>query len=388
MEIRVKKEDLKKAIVATKKALSTVIIQEERGHLLFSVTGSEMVVQGTNNDLKARCAVTVDNIDSQNFGFTADPKIIEKLLTKIDLDLIRIQFNPDEYVIKIFTTESERSFSSLQSFPADKMLTFENPVQAEHTEHIIDKEVILFTLNYSSNFLAARKDDQKQFDFIVIDKGIVYAANGANKMGFIVFKAFSGVENFKIRKLIVPAFINFIKESQDKDIKLIESKKDIGLCSLDGKVCFTCLKSNVDAPNIPKELIVSDGPYIKIDKDELIKAIDRLMVSNTSKTNSGIEILLTGKGTDSALQISLVSSLKNTENYPCSRINDEEADDITRVVDYKIFRAILKSFSSSSEVRLHLKGSNKGFKVYNGGEVNGNKYILVGIGSYAIVIRQ
>jgi hypothetical protein len=387
MEIKVQKAELKNAVSACKKALSKVVIQEERAHLLFTVKDSSMLVQATNNDLKAMCTLPVENVSQEDFAFTADPKILEKLLTKIDVDTIRIEFNKEEYILKVYTTESEKSFSSLQSFPPDKMLTFDTTPDPSKIVYPVNKEVLEFALSYAGSFLAALKEDQKQFDFVVLDKGIAYAANGSNKMGFIVFKAFEKMSNFKIRKAILPIFKFFANSLPGDEVNIIETSRNIGVESVDGSMHYSCLKSNTDPINIPKEHIKSEGPYVKIEKNRLLKILDRLMVNSTA-SSGGVEIIVSGQGESACLEINLISSTKTTESFPCHRMNDDDSDPISHVVDYRIFKSILSSFSTDKEVRLHINDSNRFYKIYNSGEISGNKYILAGIGSYAKIIKQ
>jgi len=387
MEIRAQKNVLKNAVSAAKKALSKVVIQEERGHLLCDVVDDTLSFRSTNNDLKARCVIPVENISKENFSFTIDPKIFEKLISKIDIDSIHMSFDPKEFILKVYTTDSEKSFSSLQSFPPDKMLTFDYTTKTNKTVYPVNKEVLLFALNYASKFLAALKDDQKQFDYVIINKGIVYSANGSNKMGLIVFKAFEKIENIRIRKIILPLYISFVESLPGDDVNIIETDKDIGVESIDGTMYYSFLKSNTNPVNIPKEHIKSEGPYTRIDKNKLIKVIDRIMASNTSSTNTGIKIILSGSGESACLDVSLVSSLKITENFSCVRVDDDQ-NDIEHAVDYKIFKTILTSFDTDKEVRLHINDDGRAFKIYCSGEVAKNKFILVGIGSYAKIIKN
>jgi hypothetical protein len=388
VEIKVPKAELKSAVSAAKKALSKIVIQEERGHLLFEVAGDTLTVLATNNDLKALCKVAVENVSQKDFSFTVDPKILEKLIVKIDTDVVRMSFNQPDLVLKVFTTDSDKSFSSLQSFPPDRMLTFDTVPSPDRVTHIVDKEVLKFALGYAGSFLAAPKEDQKQFDFVVIDKGIVYAANGSNKMGFIVFKAFEKIENFKIRKSVLSVFKSFAEGLPGDSVVLTETKKSIGIESSDGNMYYSCLKSNTDPTNVPREHIKSEGPYVKIDKNRLIKVLDRLMVSGTTISTSGVELVVTGQGESACLEINLISSLKVTENFSCERVNDANVESVSHVVDYKIFKSVLGAFTTDKEVRLHINDANRFYKVYNSGEINGNKYILAGIGSYAKVIKQ
>jgi hypothetical protein len=388
MELKIKTNVLKSSVSAAKKALSKIVIQEERAHLLCTVKDDTLLIQATNNDLKAVCRLSVDNVSKENFAFTVDPRILEKLLSKIDLDTVRVEFNQAEYTLKVYTTESNKSFSSLQSFPPDKMLTFDPTAETNRVAHPINKDTLSFALNYAGSFLAPLKEDQKQFDFVVIDKGFVYAANGTNKMGFFVCKAFEKLSNFKIRKAILPILRSFAESIPGDEINIIETGRNIGVESVDGTMHFSCLKSNSDPVSISKDYTRSEGPYVEVDKNKLLKILDRLIVSSTSVSSGGIELVVSGQGESACIDMSLVSTAKVTENFPCSRVKDDGADSVSHVVDYKIFKSILSSFETDKKTRLHISGDSKFYKVYNSGEISGNKYVLAGIGSYAKVIRQ
>ena len=388
MELKVQKAALKSAVSSSKKGLSRVVIQEERGHLLFQVQGNTLCISGTNNDLKARSSLAVENVSGEDFEFTADPKILEKVLIKTDLDVLRIQYDPETVTIKVYTSESGKSFASLQAFPADKMLTFKIPAEEDRKETVVDTAVMVFTLGYASSFLADIKDDQKQFDFIVIDKGIVFSANGANKMGFIVFKDFEAVREFKIRKAVVSILKSFCEGLKEESIVLVESENDIGVRNVDGSMYLSWLKSNTQTIPFPKEHIKSEGPYTRIDKDALVKVTERLIAGAPANSRSGIEITLSGEGEDAALDVALLSSLNSNENMPCARVNDPSTERISHVLDYKIFKSVLTSFKSSEEVRLHINDEGNFYKVYNKGDVNGHKYVLAAIGSYAKKIKK
>lgn len=388
MEIRVNTDSLKNAVSAAKKALSKIVIQEERAHLLCTVKNDTLLIQATNNDLKAACTLPVGNVSKDDFAFTVDPRILEKLLGKIDIDMVRIVFDQAEYTLKVYTTESEKSFTTLQSFPPDKMLTFDPAADPSKAWCAVHKETLEFALNYAGSFLAPVKEDHKQFDFVVIDKGIVYAANGSNKMGFIACKAFEKLSNFKIRKAILSTFRAFSNALPGDTVNIIETSRNIGLESVDGMMHFSCLKSNSDPVSISKEYMKSEGPYVEIDKSKFLKILDRLVVSNTSMSSGGVELVVSGVGESACIDLNLVATAKVTENFPCTKVNDDSPDPVSHVVDYKIFRSILNSFSTDKAIRLHINDGSKFYKVYNSGEVFGNKYVLAGIGSYAKVIKQ
>jgi len=387
MELKVQRNELKAAVTTTKKALSKVIIQEERSHLLCKVEGSFLKISATNNDLKAQCVLSIENNEGKDFSFTVNPKTFEKLLTKMDADQVKIDLNQEDLVLKVYTTEEGSSFTSFQSFPPDKMLTIDDSLKEERKEYEVNRKILASALKYAFKYMAPLKEDQKMFDFITINKGIVFGANGSNKMGFLVFKAFADIKEFKVRKAAAPLLASFVDSLSDDEVKLIETEKNVGVESLDGSAHYSCLKSTVDTPNIPMQHVKSEGPYIKVDKKKLVKVIDRLVATSATATGSGIEISLCGAGETAYLDLNLVSSLKNNERIKVERVNDDDSN-LSHVVEYNLFKNILTSFDSKKEVRLHISGNDKFFKLYESGEISENKYVAVSIGSYSKVVKQ
>ena len=388
MDITVPKSEFKNAIAIARRALSTVVIQEERGHLLFIVRGSRMIIQGTNSDLKSRCYVDIQNNTGEDFSFTADPKILEKLVAKVEVNDINVNFDKSSLVVKVYTTDSKSSFGTLQSFPPDKMLTFEEHLKTDRNEYVVNRECLIYALEYAKNFLADKKEDQKQFDFVVIHSGIVYAANGFNKLGLIVFRTFAQVPGMKIRKLVLPLYINFIKNVEGTEIKLIETDKDIGVENMDGKAYFSFLKSTLEAPNIPKEYLKSEGSYTLIDKDRLLKVSERAIITNSSSASVGVELTLSGAGDKANLEVKLVSKKVAVETVNCTRVDDPSADTVSHVVDFRMLKAILNSFSTEDNIRLHINDNSRFFKVYSKGKIGDEAYVLASVGAYAKIVSQ
>lgn len=388
MDIIVPKAEFKNAITLSRRALSTVVIQEERGHLLFIVRGPKMIVQGTNSDLKARCTIDITNNSGEDFSFTADPKILEKLVSKVEVDDINVNFDPETLVVKVYTTDTKKSFGTLQSFPPDKMLTFEEHLKAERKEYLVNKEALMFSLKYAINFLADKKEDQKQFDFVVISKGVVYAANGFNKLGLIVFKTFSSIPEMKIRKLVIPLYLIFVKGLDDTEVNLIETDKDIGVESVDGRYYFSFLKSTLEAPSIPGDYLKSLGAYTLVDKNKLLKVAERAIITNNSASMVGLELTLSGTGNTAELEVKLVSNRVAIETISCSRVDDDNDQPISHIVDFRMLKSVLNSFATTGDVRLHINENNRFFKVYCKGLLDGQVYVLAGVGAYGKVVNQ
>lgn len=388
MEITVPKSEFKNAISIARRALSSVVIQEERGHLLFTVQGSNMFIQGTNSDLKSRCLIDIVNNSGQDFSFTADPKTLERLVSKVEVSDITLDLDTTTLTLKVYTTESKNSFGTLQSFPPDKMLTFDDPKNVDRTEYVVNKECLIFALEYAKNFLADKKEDQKQFDFVVINGGVVYAANGTNRLGMVVFRTFARVPGMKIRKLVLPVYLNFIKGVDGTEIKLIDTDKDVGIESMDGRHYFSFLKSTLEATSIPKEYLKSEGAYTLIDKDRLIKVSERTIITNSSVSSVGIEITLSGAGDKANLEVKLVSKRVAVETLNCTRVDDTSSEPVSHVIDFRMLKAILSSFSTDEVVRFHINDNSRFFKVYCKGKVGDETYVLAGVGAYAKIVSQ
>jgi hypothetical protein len=171
------------------------------------------------------------------------------------------------------------------------------------------------------------------------------------------------------------------------EIVLLETEKDIGVESVDGTSYFSFLKSTLESPKVPKEHIISENPYTKIDKNRLLKVIERVIISHTSSLGIGLELKLTGSGEGACLDVNLLAKNKSLESVNCIRMGDSD-EEISHVVDYKLFKSIVGSFDTDKEIRLHINDHSKFFKIYNSGEVEGQKYILAGIGTYAKIVRQ
>lgn len=383
MKIKVIKSDLRKAITSTRIALSKIVILEERGHLLFEVIDQKLSIKGTNSDFKAKSIVDLVESEGSDFSFTADPKILDKLLLKMDIDEVSIDFNQEDLSIKIYTSEDKKSFSTLQSFYPDKMLKVPDDLESRIAKsQRVNKEALIFSLKYLKEFLPPIKEDHNQFDNIVIDKGHSYAANGSNKIGFVTFKTFEKLDSYRIRKSAVPLYATFLKCVEDEEVLLIESDKEYGVSDINGVSYFSFLKSSSDTLSISKEYIKSSEPYITISKKNLQKTLERLLITHMSSMGAGINFSLNNKDEECFLEATLISNNKSIERIPCKIVGSLDKD-IDRLVLFDLFKSIIWSLNTEKDIRLHIIDNDTYFKTHSSGEVDGNKYILTGVGTYA-----
>lgn len=380
MEIRVSKKDLQKAVSITRKALSKVIIQQERGHVLMSVADGKMAVSGTNNDLKALCVVDVQCSGGDRTEFTADPKILGGILNKTDLAEITISHDKEEQSVKVYTADGGSSFATLQSFPASIMLSF--TPSANRNDTPVPRAVLQSSLDYAVRYLSKMNEDSRNFDIVTVSKGIMYAANGLNMLGFMVSKSLEAVQDLRLRKVVIPMLSGVLKEIEDETVNVIQTASEVGIET--PSTYFTALKPAAEPPSVPTELIKSEGPHCVVDRKLLMKHLDRLAVSHTGIPGViGINITVGGSGDSSYIDMSLQSS-KSTERVPCKRVDDDNQEPVKHIVEYKILKSILSSFEHGESIRLHINEEDgKSFKAYDKGIIGEDQFVAIGIGGYA-----
>jgi len=381
----VNRGSLQNAVGITRKALSKVIIQQERGHLLFEVAGNTMKISGTNNDLKAQCLISLVTAVGEQDSFTADPKIMSGVLSKMDTDETTFEHDPDNHTLKIYTGKGPESFASLQSFPSSTMLTFEPNPGRRATR--VSREMLASALRYSVNYMTPMTEDTRNFDIITISKGVMYAANGSSMMGFMQAESFKPLENLRLRKVVIPTLASVLESIEDESVEVIQTTTESGIETGTGTY-FSCLNPAMDPPSVPIQNATSEGPYVLVERKLLLKYLDRLVVSHTGGGVIGLQIALNGSGESSYMDISLVSS-KSVERVPCSRIDDPSDTQIIRFMEYKILKAILDSLEHADKMRLHInQDGGKFFKVYDEGSVGKETYNQVGIGAYVKILSK
>lgn len=387
MKIKVLKEELRDALSIAAKALSKAVIQVERGHLLFSIDEKKISVMGTNNDLKACVDMDLqENDTTEQFSFTADPKMLERLITKIDQESITLDYDPDELALKVYTSEDEKSFNTMQSFPTTKMLTVDGPTKPLDVEYQISTSVLLRALTFCQNYLEMREEN-KRYDFVILNKGVAFGSNGLNKMGFFVGAELKPIENMKIRKVAVPLFISVLKKVDTKHVLLGEQGNSLVIQTPDKTLYFGCLKSSVESPKISMDMLKKGGPYTEVPRVELSKKLKRLFSTKNTIAGSGIEMTLNGAGTDASITLALLANLKGKESLACSRMDDTSPDDVKHIVDCKLFQNAVDSFTGDN-LNLYINTDSPFFRIYEVIEEEGQKFITVGVGSYSRVVKQ
>lgn len=389
MIFSVNKTNLRNALSVASKALSKTIIQVERSHLLFSIHGTKLSVKGTNNDTKAAVDLELsENDHSEQYSFTADPKIMDKLVTKIELDLIVMEFDPKELTLKVYTTEDRKSFNTMQSFPLTKMLNVDGVDRPLDTEHTVTTEVFKKALVFCQNYLDM-KEENKRYDFVIINKGVMFSSNGLNKMGFFVASEMKSISNFKIRKVVIPTLIYMLGKIDSDQIIIGEQDNNIIVRTPDKTIYFGFLKSAVESPKISLDMLKKEGPYTLVNRIELNKKLKRLYSTKTSIAGSGIELTLSGAGSNAKIDLALLANLKARESLDCERIDDDSPGDQQHIMDCNLFENAVSSFVGDT-LNLYINTAAPFFRIYEvvKNEEKDYKYITVGVGSYSRIVKK
>lgn len=384
MDFSVSKSELKNAVGLVRKALPKVILSEERGHLLFKFEGSKLKVSGTNNDLMA--FYLLDATHSEPFSFTCDPKSFEKYMSKSETEDVSGELDPEKLILKFYTTDDKKSFLSFQSFPTQKMLTFDKSYSLpKENQKILDRNMLLKALKFTSAYLLPAKEEGRNNDYLILHEKVVYGGNGINRRGYFVSNEFSNIKNLKIRKLVVPALLSCLDKLETEKVTIFENSKIVGL-EIDNKFFFGFLKSDIVPPKMPLDFLKKDGPFTRVNKNVLVKRLDRLVVANTSLGRVGIKVKLSGFKADAKISLSLLDELESTEEISCERVNDESHEEFDHIVEYKMLKEMIGVFSSGEDIDFYINKLDRAFKIYEVGKVEEEKYIAVGAGSYARVV--
>lgn len=378
------KESLKKAVSFTKKSLPPLQLCKDESieHLLFNIENQTLTIKSTNFNFKALCSIEISNESDTNFSFTLNSKILEKLLTKIDVPDIELLYNSTENSIKIYTTENKKSYVTLKSFPIDSIQTFEKPEEnLIINKHIINRNTLLSFLEVIQNFLPDENILASFFNEIVIKKDYMLASNGKSKICFILSDVFKNITKYSIEKTALPLYLDILKTSKDDEVVLIETEEEYGIESKSKDMFFSYTKPNSEEIKIPEKYLKATSTCIIVNKDKLSKALDRLSTLSimnvptfriTVKENDLLEIQIIG-GHNSCI------SKDSIEYVECSK-SDDKINNIENVIDYKTIRSIINSVDMDN-VKLFFFPDEKFFTMHSAN----TSFTIIGVGAYSIV---
>lgn len=381
--LKVSKELLKKAISFTGKALAKIDKGEFTQHLLIQIEDQKMTIKGTNSDIKALCAIDITNENGSTFNFTINSKLLEKLLSKIDIDTIELHYNEKDKTLKTFTTEDLLSYTTFNTLSKDEIPSFEiTELGNVINKYTIDRKFLLFCIKNLQNYLPEK--ELLKSDNIIIKDNTIFSTNGLNKIGIIYSENIEKINLYKIKKDTIPLYIDLLEFCEEDIVELIETETNFTIKSINDNILLSYTIDKKPELNIPEIYKDYNGTTITIDKENLSKIIDRINIVSAFGPDGHSIFNFTIK--NNILEIVSIPHKNSIEYLKNINVIDENKNDINKdtYIDYKILKIILTSMKNNT-INLHLCPSKRFFKIQDINKINNISYTQIGIGACSVV---
>jgi len=389
VKVTVDRLELKKAISIAKSYLPAKPLIEVDGELLMTLKDGKFSVSATDN--QQACFIDIDVLEFEGEGkFSCDPKRVDKALTKSSCLSVELDYDPVEYTLELVLGK-DTSVISFKTFPTDKMSNFKPNIEGCHYRAAVNTKILYTGIKYLQAFTPYKNDVSKKYDFAIIGGGIMYSANGVNKRGYFISRELAEIKDTKIQKKFMETLGKSLFILDCEKVVVIERDSVTTIESEDGKFISHMLKSRSVPPDMPKQYIqVKGDPYTTVNREKLIKSIDRSTSASYSKVGTpiGLQLTVSGSGEESTLKTDMITNaLKTIDSVECIRHDDGDGE-VSNLLDYKLFKTILSSFSKEGETRLYINQPDlKYFKIYAKGEIEGIPFAEVGVGAYSRRVR-
>lgn len=333
----VKAEELKKAmtvaVLATAESAETI-----RSHALFSVSNGEVSIQSTDENKLAYTTLKPDV--SEDTIFTADPKAMLALLSSADVDLITMDYDADSRTLNVYASEDTEAYVSFPSHNPDDFLTITDQVQETQEIAGVDSTVLTAGMKFGLGFTSTDDKNQK-FATLYVKEGVLYAANGSSKLGLFKSPDFAPIYALTIRRPSVPSLLNFIDKVGGDKVVIKESPKIVLFLAADGQSGFGFRKPIVEMPKMPATADVPQTDGINVDRQSLLKKINRLSIAMRGE-DASLDMTVQ----EGTLTIKTVSDRKSVERMPCNRLSGTEP--MSFYMDCALLKATLGQYWASN----------------------------------------
>lgn len=340
IKFTVKVKDLKKALsiasLATGKTSSNIL-----SHSLFSIENDSVILYSTDQDKIAKaCLPTVEleNDNTENVLFTAEPKRIEKLITNSENDELSFLYDQKTKTLKVYASEDSKSYISLVSFNTEDFLTFDENLKDIDVKSV-PSNTLLTGLRYISGFVSKNEKDKK-FSNIFINEGAIYGTNGSTIVGAFQSADLEGIPAITIRKSMISPLLSMIEKMSPLDILVGVSEKYIVFFSSDYSFCFGFRNSTITMPRMPITLKIPEVDGFNIDRLNFQRKLNRLSLSSWED----IGIKMTVK--DNKIFMETLLERKSHENIEGERLQGNNNPSF--IVECEVLKKVLSQFSASN----------------------------------------
>lgn len=332
------KEDLRKALGIV--ALATEDKSDAIGsHALFKINGESMELYSTDKDRMAFSSIFVKEYDSEETSFTADPKRISALLSSSEAGIIRFEFNKEEMTLNVYASENKSAYLSFPSFDPDKFISFEDKISKAQKLKSVDSTVFTHAFRFIQGFLPS-DDKNEKWNRVHINGGVIYGSNGSNRVGAFESAEFSGLDGHIFRKNILSPIVSMIEKTEIDEIELKSSSEALFLVSPDQKQGIGFIKATSKSPKFPISLDEPDTDGFNIDREMLLKKLNRLAITATGDLGIKGEVL------GAEFKMSTLAERPSIETMACAKIKDSK--DIDFIMEYKLVKSLLTLYSASN----------------------------------------
>lgn len=347
MKIKVQKKELKKAMdVASLAAVNKTLIRDS--HALFCpFQDNPLRVYSTDKDRIAVTSCPVLSLEGEPQKFTADPRKITALINSSDSETITLEYLPDEFTLKVYVSNTEKSFVSMPCFDPDEMIPFDQEIDKMLEIKTVNAGQLLSAIKFSKGFLPNKEDTN--FSCVYLSKGVLYSSNGFNKVGAYTSEDWKDIETLVLRQAMLDSITQLIDRTDFINISIFSSSKFIGFFSEDKETGFGFLKTTQEMPKFPINLERPDSGGFTVDRNALQKKLHRFQIAEG--TEFSVNFTLRGNSEESFLDMRTLNDRASSETMPCVRIKGSENKEF--LVKYNHLNTLVKVFQTP-EIDLYL----------------------------------
>lgn len=334
MEFTANIKDLKKAFSITSLAVSEGS-ENINTHALFDIKEGVAFLYATDNNRLSVAHLPVNDLVCNDCTqFTVNSKKIQKLLSGSDSENIKFLYDKNTKTLNIYASEISDAYVSFASFNPEDFLSFDKDLSTATELKVLNADMFLAGIKFIQGFLP-NNDVNKRYSNLFIVDGAMKGSTGTFKIGAFESDDLKGL-SLTIQRTMIPFIESLIDISKASDIIISETSRLIIVSTKDQLYRFAFRKSTIPVPLLPIELKVPQSDSIKVERNVLIKKLNRLAL--TSSDEFGVKFK--SDGTELSMETTL-----DRKSYEKMSIT---GGSIEFILDCIKFRDILSTFISKT----------------------------------------
>lgn len=383
------KKDLAKAVTVARAAAPEKPIKPEDALALVEVFGTVMTISTYDEERSIWTDVIVNGPASFVKRFLIDPVQLDRILKKCDASVVEIEIPEDDSNrIAVFAKEGRKASVTIEIFPVGRKVLKQREPLTDTV--VIKRKSLVDALSFCQLFLAKLKDDMRRFDYITIDNAVAFASNGSSKRGYVVDRRLASIKGLSIHKANTVQTTKILSswDTEEVSIQLTDRSLLISADMGDISALYSVDRSASEPIPIKDEYLNPKGPHSQVNFKELSRALDRVVLTDDTSVNEHIGLFLETSVPDADGNSELKTILADDSNGSYDSVSvvrvDDQGDVVRKVVDAKMVKDMLKSFTCTSNSRIYANDNNKGyFKLMASEDIDDTRRFEVAVGVYA-----